>query len=205
MQQTNQLKQQKSRCTYCSSADYGKGCRFGPHGVHFHPNSAAKCCYCGSASFGRGCKLNPTSDIHVHGIHYNSMFKESIQSFLEHKVFVHELKKNFTDFQAYKLEIIDENGNKLREPITEAERVAFSPMVKTIIRLKKFLGPKLDLMEAALIMESVNDEQEDIERYKKIVDYRERINDVIEEVYELLDEAHADGLQVEDIHRILKA
>ena len=78
-------------------------------------------------------------------------------------------------------------------------------MVKTIIRLKKFLGPKLNLMEAALIMESVNDEQEDIERYKKIVDYRERINDVIEEVYELLDEAHADGLQVEDIHRILKA
>ncbi|NCX56794.1 MAG: hypothetical protein EBW87_06315 [Burkholderiaceae bacterium] len=133
------------------------------------------------------------------------MFKESIQSFLEHKVFVHELKKNFTDFEAYKLEIIDENGNKLREPITEAERVAFSPMVKTIIRLKKFLGPKLNLMEAALIMESVNDEQEDIERYKKIVDYRERINDVIEEVYELLDEAHADGLQVEDIHRILKA
>ena len=73
-------KQQLSRCMYCGSTSYGKGCRYAPHGVHFHPGDAKKCSYCGSNSFGKGCKLNPFDDLHLHGINYNSMFKESLKN-----------------------------------------------------------------------------------------------------------------------------
>ncbi len=57
MQQTNKPTPQRSRCMYCSSPDYGKGCRFGPHGVHFHADNSKKCAFCGSPDYGKGCKL----------------------------------------------------------------------------------------------------------------------------------------------------
>ena len=69
-----------SRCLYCNSTSYGKGCRFAPKGVHFHPQDPKKCSYCGSTSYGKGCKLNPFSDIHLHGIDYNKMFNESMKN-----------------------------------------------------------------------------------------------------------------------------
>jgi hypothetical protein len=73
------IKQAISRCMYCNSTSYGKGCRYAPGGVHFHPNDPKKCSYCGSTSFGNGCKLNPFDNLHLHGINYNSMFKESLK------------------------------------------------------------------------------------------------------------------------------
>ena len=205
-QPPSQLKTQKSRCVYCGSTDFGKGCRFGPHGVHFHPNNGTKCAYCGSSSYGRGCKLNPTSDLHVHGINYNSMFKEQIQSFLDHRVFLNELKKDYKDFECCKLGIIDQNGNKIKNPITEQEKLSFGPMVKTVLRLKKYLGSKVDLLEASELLEKNSIPfQEDIVKYKKILEYKDKIDTITNELYKTLDEAQQDGIPLDEIKKLVKA
>jgi hypothetical protein len=101
-----------SRCMYCNSTSYGKGCKFAPKSVHFHPEDPKKCSYCGSTSFGRGCKLNPFGDIHLHGIDYNKMFNES----LKNKFLLSMLNKEFKNFEAYKLGIINEKGDKIINP-----------------------------------------------------------------------------------------
>lgn len=195
----------KCRCVYCGSVDYGKGCRYGPQGVHFHPNNAIKCGYCGSADYGKGCKLNPTTNLHVHGISYNSMIKESTQSFLDNEILLRELKKKYTDFPAYACGVIDENGNKIKAPITEEEKAAFGPFVKTIIKLKKYLGSKIDLMDANVKLNECSVQHGDMIRYKKLLEYQEKINDTINELYKTLDNAHNDGLSFDDIKKLIKA
>lgn len=206
MQPTNQPKQQKSRCAYCGSADYGRGCRFGPHGRHYHADNTLKCGYCGSASYGRGCKLNPIGDLHVRGGVFNNMYKESVQSFLDNSILLRELKKDFTQFPAYKLGIIDENGNKLKNPITEQEQSTFTPFVRTIIKLKKYLGSKIELMEAGSLLEHNSIPfTEDIVKYKKVLEYQDRVETIVNELYKTLDEAQQEGLSLEDIKKLVKA
>lgn len=206
MQPTNQPKTQKSRCVFCGSTDYGKGCRFGPHKVHFHPDNSTKCSYCGSSDYGKGCKLNPTSNIHIHGGVYNNMYKEHVQSFLDNSVLINELKKDFKEFECFKLKIIDENGNKLKNPITEQEQLSYSSFVKTIIKLKKYLGPKIDLMEATNSLEKLAIPlNENIELYKKILSYQSKVDIVINELYKILEEAQHDGIPLEEVKKLVKA
>ena len=195
----------KSRCTFCGSTDRGKGCRFGPHGVHFHQDDPTKCSYCGSSDYGKGCKINPTSDLHMRGAVFNNMYKESVQSFLDNNVLLKELKKDYKDFQCFKLGIIDENGNKLKNPITEQEQIAYSSFTRTVLRLKKYLGSKIDLMEAHNSLDSTLNLNENIEHYKKVLVYQDRINDIVNELYKTLDEAQQDGLPLEDIKKLIKA
>ena len=102
MQSTNKPRSQQSRCMYCGSTDFGRGCRYGPHGVHLHSDAPGKCVYCNSPNFGKGCKVNPTSDLHIHGINYNSMIRDSVQSFLDNEILLKELRRNFTEFECFK-------------------------------------------------------------------------------------------------------
>jgi hypothetical protein len=206
MQQTNQRKTQQSRCTYCGSISYGKGCRFGPHSCHFHPDDSTKCSYCGSSSYGKGCKLNPTSNLHVHGGVFNDMLKDSIQSFLDHKVFIAELKKDYSEFECYKLGIIDSQGNKIKAPITEQEKNSFGPMVKTLLKLKRYLGSKVELMEATNDLEKDSILLEgDITKYKKILEYQSKMDDVLSEMYRVIDEAQQNGLSLDEVKKLIKA
>ena len=206
MQPTNQrLKSAHSRCTYCGSISYGKGCRFGPNNTHFHPDNSLKCSYCGSSSYGKGCKLNPINDLHVHGGTFNNMIKDSLQSFLDHSVLLSELKKSYAQFNCYKLGIIDESGNKIKTPITEEEKRSFGPMVKTILKLKKYLGSKVELIEASESLESSIALNENIEHYKKVLEYQDRVESIVNELYKVLDEAQQDGLPLEDIKKLVKA
>ena len=206
MQPTNQRKPQKSRCMYCGSVDHGKGCRFGPHGVHFHPDDSTKCGFCGSTSYGRGCRLNPTSDLHVHGSNFNSMYRESIQSFLDNEVLLRELKKDFKEFRCFELGLIDGKGNKIKNPITEQEKLSFTPFVKTILKVKKYLGSKLDLLEAQNDLSASSMQlNENIEHYKKVLEYQSKVSDIVNDLYKTLDEATANGLCLEDIQKLLKA
>ena len=132
------------------------------------------------------------------------MFKEQIQSFLDHKILMHELKKDFKDFECYKQGIIDERGNKIKQPVTEEEKNAFSPMTKTLIRLKKFIGSKLDLIEATESLSSGTKlYKEDIEYYKKTLVHQHKVVEVINQLYTVLDEAYEDGVAVEDIKKLI--
>lgn len=206
MQQTNQRKFTHSRCTYCGSISYGKGCRFGPHGIHFHPDDTTKCSYCGSPSYGKGCRINPTNDLHVHGGIFNSMLKESVQSFLDSCVLLNQLKKQYKEYECYKLGIIDDAGNKIKTPVTESEKASFGPMVKTILKIKKYLGPKLELMEATNLLESDSVQfEESIANYNKVLHYQSKVDGILNELYKTLDEAQQDGLPLEDVKRLIKA
>ena len=133
------------------------------------------------------------------------MFKESLQSFLDNEIFLNEIKKDYKQLLVYKLGIIDESGNKIRNPISEAEQAAYSPMIKTIIRLKKYLGSKADLLDANSLLEKRTFDADDIEKYKKIVEYKDRVESVINELYEIFDTAAQDGLSFEDIKTLIKA
>lgn len=191
---------------YCGSVDHGKGCRFGPHGVHFHPDDSTKCGFCGSTSYGRGCRLNPTSDLHVHGSNFNSMYRESMQSFLDNEVLLRELKKDFKEFRCFELGLIDEKGNKIKNPITEQEKLSFTPFVKTVLKIKKYLGSKMELLEAQNDLSASSMQlNENIEHYKKVLEYQSKVSDIVNDLYKTLDEATANGLCLEDIQKLLKA
>lgn len=199
-------KKAKSRCVFCSSSDYGKGCRYGPHGVHFHPDDSTKCSYCGSPDYGKGCRVNPTGNIHIHGGVYNNMYKEHMQSFLDNTVLINELKKDYTEFECYKLGIIDANGNKLKVPVTEQEQLAYSPFTKTILKLKKYLGPKIELMEASNSLEKLTTAiNENVDHYKKILLYQNKIDSIVNDLYKTLDEAHQDGIPLEEVKKLIQS
>jgi hypothetical protein len=198
--QKSVFKSSVSRCLYCNSTSYGKGCRFAPKGVHFHPSDPKKCSYCGAASYGRGCRLNPFGDIHLHGIDYNKMFNES----LKNKFLTQQLNKDFTDFEAYKLGIINEKGNKIKEPITEQERAAYSSETKTILKIKKYLGSKLDLINQTAILENTAKIGYNKDTHKTFLEYEQKINDIFTQLHETTDNAIKDGLTLEQVQALLQ-
>lgn len=189
-----------SRCMYCNSTSYGKGCRFAPKGVHFHPEDPKKCSYCGSTSYGRGCRLNPFSDIHLHGIDYNKMFNES----LSNRFLLSMLNKEYKDFEAYKLGIINEKGDKIKEPITEQELQAYSPETKTILKVKKYLGSKLDLINQTAVLENINSLNYNKENHKKLLQFEEKFNNIFAELHKTTEEALKEGLSVEQVQKLLQ-
>lgn len=188
-----------SRCMYCNATSYGKGCKYAPKGIHFHPDDPKKCSYCGSTSYGRGCRLNPFSDIHLHGVDYNKMFNES----LKNRFLLSILNKEYKEFEAYKLGIINENGDKIKEPITEQEQAAYSPETKTILKIKKYLGPKLDLINQTSILESQSKLNYNKDNHKKLLEFEQKINDIIAELHKTTEEALKEGLSVEQVQALL--
>lgn len=188
-----------SRCMYCNSTSYGKGCKYAPKGIHFHPDDPKKCSYCGSTSYGRGCRLNPFSDIHLHGVDYNKMFNESFKN----RFLLSALNKEYKDFEAYKLGIINENGDKIKEPVTEQEQAAYSPETKTILKIKKYLGPKLDLINQTAILESASKLNYNKDNHKKVLHYEQKINDIIAELHKTTEEALKEGLSIEQVQALL--
>lgn len=188
-----------SRCMYCNATSYGKGCKYAPKGIHFHPDDPKKCSYCGSTSYGRGCRLNPFSDIHLHGVDYNKMFNES----LKNRFLLSILNKEYKEFEAYKLGIINENGDKIKEPITEQEQAAYSPETKTVLKIKKYLGPKLDLINQTSILESQSKLNYNKDNHKKLLEFEQKINDIIAELHKTTEEALKEGLSVEQVQALL--
>lgn len=205
MQPTNKPKQQQSRCMYCGSTTRGKGCRYAPHGVHFHPDDPTKCAYCGSPNYGKGCHVNPIGDIHVHGVNYNSMFKEQLQGFINAEFLLKELTKKFEDFEAFKHGIIDANGNKLRTPVNEEEELAYSPFVKTILKLKRFLGTKTDLLEAGMMLEnkSLSSKNTDYVHQQKLFECKTKVQENLNNLYKTIDEAMLDGITFDEVKELI--
>jgi hypothetical protein len=133
------------------------------------------------------------------------MLKDSVQNFMDNEILINELKKDYKQFECYKLGIIDDKGNKLKTPVTEAEQMSFSPLTKTVIRLKKYLGSKIDLLEASTLFEKESFPLTDMSKYKKLLEYKDKINAVTDELFKVLEEANGDGLSLEDVKMLLKA
>jgi hypothetical protein len=77
-------------------------------------------------------------------------------------------------------------------------------MVKTIIKLKKYLGSKIDLLEATELLEQTTT-KENIEQYKMFLEYQDRINNSINEIYQTLEEASNNGLSLDSVKKLVKA
>jgi hypothetical protein len=188
-----------SRCVFCSSTSYGRGCRYGPKGYHFHPDDPKKCSWCGSSSYGFGCRLNPNGKEHVHGIDYNPMIKENFKN----RFMLRELNKKITDFEAYRLGIINENGDRIKEPLTEQEKAAYSPETKTILKIKKYLGSKLDLINQTAILENASKLDYNKNNHLKVLEYEQKFNDLFAQLHETTDSAMRDGLTLEQVQALL--
>jgi hypothetical protein len=193
-----------SRCLYCNSVSFGKGCRFAPKGVHFHAGDTKKCSYCGSTNFGNGCKMNPFSDLHIHGIPYNSMISETIHDNMRNKLLLNELIKDTQNYKAYTLGIIDINGNKIKEPVTEEEKASYTQLTKTILRIKRHLGSKADLIYNTSLLESASAEEYNPNTHKKLLEFKSDVKHKINDIFELIDKAMNDGLTLEQIDAIFQ-
>jgi len=99
------------------------------------------------------------------------------------------LLKSFKKWDAYQLGIIDEKGNKLREPENGKEKDAWSLLNRFIAKLKRSLSNKIIAGLAiyyTLIKEerkrdipSVQELQEDIRDRKKLDRINEKIDDLL--------------------------
>jgi len=120
-----------SKCMYCNAEAYGRGCIYSPHKFHVHADDPKRCIYCGSTAFGNGCIYNPFAKVHVHGVEYNQMAKESF-----HKNVVASLLIN---------KFFSENYNQN------------SNIDKFIHKIKKLLGEnKLDFISDIALLETAN-------------------------------------------------
>jgi len=140
----------KNPCVYCGAPSYGPGCPFSPNKIHFHASDPKKCVYCGSVAHGPGCPFNPHSDVHVHGVEFNSMVKETIDKSITLGFLMNALSTPITEMKAYKLGLINENGKSIKAPTTPEEYSAYGALEKYIIGLKQGIGNKLDLVNGAI-------------------------------------------------------
>jgi len=132
------------------------------------------------------------------------MFREQIRGFLTSSVLLNELKQEYKDFKCCKLGIIDEQGNKLRAPVTEEEQAAYSPLTKTILKIKKYLGPKWDLIHNMLVLESESKIEYNKETHQKFLNFETRIQDLLTQLHELTNEALSEGLTLEQVESFFK-
>jgi hypothetical protein len=144
--------------------------------------------------------MNPFSKDHVHGIMYNNMFKESLAT----SFFVNELFKPVVEFKAYKLGIVDEYGNRIKEPITEEEKAAYTPVVRTLLKVKRYLGSKLDLITQSTILEKENSLNYNKEQHKILLEFSNKYEDIFSELHKVTDSAIRAGLSLEQIESLLR-
>ena len=144
--------------------------------------------------------MNPFSDIHLHGIDYNKMFNESFKN----KFLLSILNKEYREFEAYKLGIINENGDKIKEPVTEQEMLAYSPETKTILKVKKYLGSKLELINQTALLEGTNKLNYNRENHKILLQFEEKFNNIFAQLHEATEQALKEGLSIEQVHKLLQ-
>lgn len=190
-----------SRCVYCGSTNYGSGCRYSPKGIHFHPEDPKHCAYCGSSNYGKGCRYSPDG-IHIHGVQYNGMLKDSIDSMLGNNILLYTLNKPFTEFEAYKLNLIDEDGKQLRKPVTEQELKALNPEIQTLLFIKRNLSGKIDILNSKIQLESILLSGK-ITTDKELF-YKEQIEGIYNDLAAVVEHALHDGVPLNTLLRFIK-
>lgn len=180
-----------SRCVYCGSSNFGNGCRYSPKGVHMHPDDPKRCTYCGSTNYGKGCRYSPDG-VHIHGIQFNNMMKEHVSSLMTNNILLYLLNKPIVEFEAYKLNIINEDGVCIKKPTTTEELNSYTNEVRTILQLKKLLGIKLDILNSTLQLES-SVKNRDIDQSKQFY-YQEQLDGIFNDLCMVIEQAQADGV-----------
>ena len=71
--------------------------------------------------------------------------------------------------------------------------------------MKKYLGSKIEVLDATNILEKESVPiTENIEDYKKLLEFKGRVESNINELYKILDEAYESGISLEEIQKTIK-
>lgn len=197
-----------SKCLYCGSPNYGKGCPYGPDGLHVHTDDPRSCVWCGSKNQGNGCPFNPFGKMHQRGYQYNPVIIESVKQGIVRGVLMKHLNTPVTETPAFKTGLINENYDRLRQPENIVEATMLSPTDIFIHRLVKVLGSRKELINSAQIFESnipsyQESADEVAERYRNELDYKDAIRDIINSLTESTKTACSNGLAPESAEKII--
>jgi hypothetical protein len=196
---------QDSKCSICGSTSYGRSCTYGPKKTHVHNDTVDKCIWCGSSAIGTGCPFNPFGKYHQRGAYFNTLAVEAVQNGIIHGIVMKKLAQPITEMTAFKLGIIDANGNQLKSPVTLEERNAYTSSDKYLIKLKKLSEKSIDLINTTLYFESTEGERvEDLKvMYPIELDCRDKITEAINKINSVVGEFTGKGLSSYKIEKII--
>ena len=195
----------KNKCIYCKSTSYGKICPFSPHKIHVHMGDPNRCIYCGSTATGQNCPFNPHGKVHIHGIEFNSMVKETIETGITMGYLKSMLSKPITEMQAYKLGIINSNGKRLKTPQTAEEQSAYGPLEEYIIGIKQATGGQLQLVNQSMDvkLESVISNDEYARIYEDSLKIKEKFFQAGELFKEAVANAYHSGISTAAMEKLI--
>lgn len=196
------MKQVKSECIYCKLSLFGKGCRFGPSGLHVH-SVLNRCIYCGLNQIGRGCRFAPNG-IHVQFSEFGFLQKESIQSGFITGYMLKRLSQPFTSFDAYKLGIINDQGEQIKQPITDQELSAYNIFESTLISLKKSFSKQISFVvnETQFVKTLENSKVFNSKAYEKELEFKEAVATIATNLYNTI-EQYKEDLSVNQIDQYI--
>ena len=193
----------ETSCVFCKSKSYGKSCPWSgfANKIHLHTGDPSKCSFCGSPNIvGPGCPFSPTK-YHMAGANfYNAMAQESfITSYM-----IHSLTIPLYETQAFKLNLINAEGNLLRKPDTIEEKMAYTPYDAYLLKIRRLLGEKIGLLNGELYLEAASRSAEmPIELYESEVKLKHQMKLVANRFSDLLDEASDDGLPISLAQKVI--
>jgi hypothetical protein len=196
----------KSKCMFCGSTAYGMGCAYSPHKRHVHISNGEQCIYCGSTSIGMGCPLNPFSKMHVRGVEYNNMNRESVHKTMMSVLFLKRLTEPISEMSAYKAGLIDKKGCLIREFKSDSEKKLLTPLDRHILKIRRLIGEDIiELFSSQILLELNNNigEKFDIEQYKKEVELKSDINYLMDDIQKIFIDGNNKGFSNESIENFI--
>lgn len=194
-----------SECMYCGSRSYGKSCPYGPQRLHVHVDDAKRCVWCGSTAHGASCPYNPFGKIHQKGITYNPIVVESMQNGITQGLIMKKLSRPIKESIAFKLSLIDENGNVIKEPETLEERKALTGIDKYLIKVRNLVKEKLDILNLTLYYE--NKEQDSVEDIQQLypieLECKDEITECINKLIDIGNEFARKGISTGKLEQII--
>jgi hypothetical protein len=193
----------QTKCVFCNSTSYGKNCPYShfKSKIHLHTGDPSKCSFCGSSvKIGPGCPNSPSGK-HMAGANFfNSMVAESFLTGL----MMHSLSEKIVDTYAYKLGLINEMGNIIKKAETLEETMAFTAVDSYLLKLKKLLGNKIDLLNNEIYLEAaIKTSEVPIELYEKEIKLKSDLQMLVKRFYEMVEEAHQNNLPITVIEKLI--
>ena len=195
-----------SSCMFCGSNTFGKSCPYSPVKVHIHIDDPKKCIYCGSYSYGAGCPYNPSKrKVHVHGASFNSILKDNVCITSVTGYLMRKMAEPITESEAFKYGLIDDKGRMIKKPSNTLEEAAYTSLDIYINKLKRNLGSKIDLINESTFLTAMANEEDNqtIESYENEIILKNRVANVIKDLYNTIEEGNKTGLSSNIIERII--
>lgn len=116
---------------------------------------------------------------------------------------IKKLTEPLTDSTAYKTGLINEKGDMLR---TVSDTDEFNPIDAFVLKLRKLLGPKIDLLHNEIALQyaaKINIENISVELFEKEIIYFNKINNILQLLEDTVSEAESEGLDKLTIEKII--